>query len=143
MQLAMKGGTIAQRKQVTRIFKAVLALGYIETDNLFLDVKFSALETKEGDLGRVCCAMLPDYNYFLFGFDCKQSPAQLADSVAHELIHVYQFLQGDLTYTNNDQDFVWKGEPQENVPYYEQPAEIMAHGFSQILLLTAEQNHCT
>lgn len=129
-ELTIHGGNAPQRDQVNVLARAIYRLGWGDCP-LVLDIELRNIEPDTG-------SWFTDEIMHFIDLDKNVSPAVLADSLAHEMIHVYQFYSGALTYDDNGK-FLWKGIPMADVPYSEQPFEIIAWGCSAYLLEEAER----
>ena len=135
MNLIIKGGTQSQRKTVSTLVRNIVAQPEFPTTNVIVAVKFHGIIKKDGCRG--LCAF--GRRVVLIELDSSLQGAELVDIVAHEMIHAHQFLSGDLGYTSDLSEFVWKGINLAGVAYADQPHEILAHGLSQVLLQTLEE----
>ena len=78
-----------------------------------------------------------DYNLsykprdFLLDINANQSEMEIIRTIAHEMVHVKQYVYGEL----NEEATYWCGEKlARDLAYHEQPWEIEAHDVGDILL---------
>ena len=135
MFLSIKGGTQSQRKVASRLIRAIVAQPEFPANDVCICLKFHGIVVKESSLGLASFSG----RVALIEIDTHLHGAALVDTIAHEMIHVYQFLAEDLAYSEDGSEFVWKGVDLTGIAYEDQPHEILAHGLSQYLLHTLEE----
>ena len=137
MNLLIKGGTINQKYIVTKLVSAIVAMPEFPNKDIIVYVYFHSIHRTQGALGLTRVAV--DKNVAIIELDSNLWGPQLVDTLAHEMIHVYQFFAGDLDYHEDGVSFVWRGVSLQNVEYDSQPHEILAFGLSQYLLETLQE----
>jgi hypothetical protein len=86
---------------------------------------------------------IDDYNEsgkpreFLVEINSKQSQEEIIKTIAHEMVHVKQYVYGEL----NEQGTMWFNVVY-NVDYEEQPWEIEAHDLTDYLYYNWKSNGC-
>jgi len=101
-----------------------------------LDIEVDALEFV-GDEAYECgyCTRI-DYRYFFFEVAQNQSEESLVRTIIHEMVHVKQYVYGELNQYHSKVSGLriqWKGEDHTNTTYTEQPWEIEAYDLEERL----------
>ena len=74
------------------------------------------------------------YRDFIVSLDKNLSRSAIVETIAHELVHVYQFATDKFRYTANG-NYRWKGKMLDgDTPYFNRPWEIEAFDLEETLL---------
>ena len=94
------------------------------------------LNSKEGVYGD--CIWEDDYNRpkeFTIRVDSKLNPRNIAETVAHEMVHVKQWAKGEMKELVSQNKTKFKGELFGDTEYWFRPWEIEAHGIEKGLFV--------
>ena len=90
-----------------------------------LNIKF-VTKLEDGDIEGLCAggSRWSDIEIARTCYGEKQTFFQQMICLAHEMIHVKQYMKGEM---GDDPVATWKGHDHENTPYTKQPWEVEAH----------------
>lgn len=128
MLYTVTGGNTKQRKVVDTAMSYVIQLLNIP-HNVFVDIELTTMDVKGG-------VMQIAGKRFLMEINKKESLAEIAYTVFHEMKHVEQIAKGHLVWSFDT--CLWKGEDHTKTSYYDRPWEKEAYIFerSADLMLT-------
>lgn len=117
----VSGGNKAQRKVVDTAMSYVIQLLNIP-NKVFVEIELTKLDIKGGvmDMGK---------NRFFMEINKKETFAEIAYTVFHEMKHVEQIANKILVYTQTE--ITWNGEDHSATEYFKRPWEVEAYKFEK------------
>lgn len=127
IKISLEGGTKTQRNLTEQAARFIIGELVPRKRKLELDIQIHTMEHWVG-----LCEHL-DTNEFEINIHSKQNLYEYIATLAHELVHMKQYLRGELA--SDFRRMKWMGKDMTDLPYSKQPWEIEAqelqHGLAK------------
>ena len=127
--MVIKGKISNKQKQALNLFAEIL---FSPQMSRFVGVHIKFIRRKVTWLGMV---EIEDYNLadkpreFIIEINANQTPEEIIKTLAHEMVHVKQYVYGEL----NEEGTIWFNVLCDDLDYENQPWEIEAHDVTDVL----------